>query len=188
MISMSFFTLGGTKFPTPPSYSNQVFAVAKRLHDVLRTILGFFWIRTEAGGRLPDLCDLDVEQFREIASDRRRAINCIPESDARQLVYLLHEKRCQFAIGFLMALHCPGLVPKLKDMYPSAFPDDDTINSICERANLKICRPQTPELVRRHCCKYERVQAFCRLLPVTLTRSALDVERRQDSIERNEVI
>jgi hypothetical protein len=99
------------------------------------------------GGRLSYRCDLDVEHFREIACDRAPAFSSITKSGLRQPAYDLREKRRQFGINFLVALDCPGLVPKLKDTHPSAFPDDDTVieggpylgllhfvfNTICKR-------------------------------------------------------
>jgi hypothetical protein len=69
----------------------------------------FFWASLCPGRRISDLCDLDVERFRDIACHRARSINCIPKAEAREIAYDLREKRREFNIGYLMVLDCDGL-------------------------------------------------------------------------------
>jgi hypothetical protein len=55
---------------------------------------------------------------------------------------------------------CDGLLERVPEIYPSQKPDDDALHTLCEQANLKICRPQTLELVRRMFCNAEKVANF----------------------------
>jgi hypothetical protein len=133
----------------------------KQLHGALFGQFSvFFWASLCPGGRISYLCHLDVERFHEVACDRARSINCIAKAEAREIAYDFREKRREFGIGYLMALDCDGVTGRLNAIYTTQFPDDHIIGSICERADLTICPPQTLELARRQSCKHDHVQTF----------------------------
>jgi hypothetical protein len=109
---------------------------------------------------MSDLSGPDIGQFREIACECARQINCLTKAEAREIVFHLREERIVSAIGLLRAMGSDGLLKRVLEIYPSQEPDDDTLRTLCEQANLKMCRPQTLELERRMLCKAEKVANF----------------------------
>jgi hypothetical protein len=103
---------------------------------------------------------LDIRRFREIACERARQINCLTKAETRQIAFHLREERIASAMGLLRAMGCNGLLERVLEIYPSQEPDDDTLPTLCEQANLKICRLQTLELARRMFCNVEKVANF----------------------------
>jgi hypothetical protein len=127
---------------------------------ILRTALGFHWDRNQSGGRLSYLSDLDLAKFKDICIERGRSFNCATKSQAREIAFQLREDRICSAITFLTSINCQGLLERLALTYPSQAPDDECLRTICEKTLIRICRPQTLELVRRFSCDRPKVERF----------------------------
>jgi hypothetical protein len=59
-----------------------------------------------------------------------------------------------------MVLDCDVFTGRLNAMYTTQFPDENTIRSICERGELKICRLQTLDPARRQYYNSDCIQDF----------------------------
>lgn len=132
-------------------------AVARSL---VRSALGFYWIRFCTGGRLSYLSELDALEFQAIVSERSAQINCTTKSEALTILFDLRVRRLRSAIELLRVLNLQRLSDRLVELYPEIEPDESELRTLCDKLKIKVCRPQMLELARRHFCDRDRVANF----------------------------
>ena len=123
-------------------------------HCLLRTALCLHWHPSMSGGADAYLSLPDQEQFRIAVQQAADDLNCIPTEVGITLAHRLKEERIRRARKVLLSLLCPGLAASLQDPDP---PCRSWLNDFCSRLDIRICRSQELELLRRIYCDRDAI-------------------------------
>jgi hypothetical protein len=87
------------------------------------------------------LSDLNIHKVEGAAIEQRTQFNFLSKSDAISLALELPQQRIRLVLELLRILRLDNIGEPLLELYPEKEPDRHAINHICDRIDLKICRP-----------------------------------------------
>jgi hypothetical protein len=122
---------------------------------LIRTAFGRYWPKPD-GGRDEYLSPPDLLAFAEVVRQKTNEFDCITREEACTLAYNLNLQRRRRAQKMLAAAQCTTM----RHLKECGKPTCEWLYKVAEELNLKICRPQAIEDVRRIFCDIPSITSF----------------------------
>ena len=121
-------------------------------HCIIRTALSVFWEPGRSGGKIPFLCDEDLEALATEIRERALATQAFDTTSIREEASNLKKLRIIKALDVLKYFRCKNLIQRLTHSYDFDFPSRQWVNNVIEKVNAKLLEPIIVEGVRYYDC------------------------------------